>query len=452
MDVPSGAAAHVDFVLPLPGVLTGSVTMSAGAAAPAAQLRLWSRARADSSEFTADRAGRFHLKLLPGRYEVTATSGTASSTGHVLVRAGETSHLDLTVAEQPQDRPRITGIVLDTTGLPLPGAWVGFAGGGDGVSMFFEGGIVSGSDRTNEEGRFEIHPHPRFTAGGSVAVIARTGGKFGFVRDVKTGTDVTVALLPAATVIGPAVGLSGGSYEALVDPLPPIGPDPLAPWVRFVGEQFTLADLPPVPSVLRVRQVGNATAVELDLAPGETKEVDVRLSEELPVTGRVVDANGKAIDAYVFVVGETTSDKVAPDGSFVLKLPTGAHTISAWSGSHKSRTIPVVIADRPLDTGTIVLERFPSIGGVGIWWVDSGTSSCTIDHVAPGGPAARAGLLAGDVVVAVNGEPIEEAADAADLIRGPIGSPVTVNVRRNGAMLTVQLVRVDLAALTAQTQ
>src|SRR5467141_2381670 len=92
---------------------------------------------------------------------------------------------------------------------------------------------------------------------------------------------------------------------------------------------------------------------------------------------------------------------------------------------------------------------FRSTGGVGIWWVDSGNSGSTIDHVTPGGPAAQAGLLPGDVVVAVNGEPIEEASDASDLIRGPIGAPVALSIRRNGALLTVQLVRVDLAALTA---
>jgi membrane-associated protease RseP (regulator of RpoE activity) len=216
-----------------------------------------------------------------------------------------------------------------------------------------------------------------------------------------------------------------------------------------VGERFTLADLSPVPSVLRVRQEGSAAAVELELVPGETRELDVRLSEELPVTGRVVDVEDKAIDAYVLVVGETMSERVAADGSFVLKLTSGAHTISAWTGSHKSRQLPIVVSGQPLDVGPITLEHFPPIGGVGIWWVDSGTSSPTIDHVAPGGPAALAGLLPGDIVVAVNGEAIEEVGDAAYLIRGPIGSTVMIKVRRTGAELAVQLVRVDLAALTA---
>jgi C-terminal processing protease CtpA/Prc len=58
-------------------------------------------------------------------------------------------------------------------------------------------------------------------------------------------------------------------------------------------------------------------------------------------------------------------------------------------------------------------------------------------------------LLPGDIVVAVNGEAIEEVGDAAYLIRGPIGSTVMIKVRRTGAELAVQLVRVDLAALTA---
>ncbi len=53
--------------------------------------------------------------------------------------------------------------------------------------------------------------------------------------------------------------------------------------------------------------------------------------------------------------------------------------------------------------------------------------------------------------MAVNGEPVEGAADAAELIRGPIGAPVAITVRRDGAELTFQVVRSDLDAMTART-
>jgi C-terminal processing protease CtpA/Prc len=51
----------------------------------------------------------------------------------------------------------------------------------------------------------------------------------------------------------------------------------------------------------------------------------------------------------------------------------------------------------------------------------------------------------------VNGEPVEGAGDASELIRGPIGAPVAITVKRVGAELTFQVVRGDLNAMTART-
>jgi len=100
---------------------------------------------------------------------------------------------------------------------------------------------------------------------------------------------------------------------------------------------------------------------------------------------------------------------------------------------------------------TIALERVASIGGIGVSWAQNGTAEAAIDHVLPGSPAAVAGLRGGDIIVAVNGEPVEGAGDASELIRGPIGAPVAITVKRVGAELTFQVVRGDLNAMTART-
>ena len=64
-----------------------------------------------------------------------------------------------------------------------------------------------------------------------------------------------------------------------------------------------------------------------------------------------------------------------------------------------------------------------------------------------GSPAAAAGLLPGDVVLRVNGEPIdseEERAKIASLIRGPADTPVKLSLRRDDEERDVTVVRGDV--------
>ena len=58
-------------------------------------------------------------------------------------------------------------------------------------------------------------------------------------------------------------------------------------------------------------------------------------------------------------------------------------------------------------------------------------------QVESGMPAAIAGLLPGDRVVAVNGRPTPTFARVSALIRGSDGRPVTVTVRRGGTTVTL---------------
>jgi carboxyl-terminal processing protease len=47
-------------------------------------------------------------------------------------------------------------------------------------------------------------------------------------------------------------------------------------------------------------------------------------------------------------------------------------------------------------------------------------------------PAARAGIKAGDVVVAIDGKPVEESSEGSEPLRGPPGSKVVLTIRREG--------------------
>ena len=99
--------------------------------------------------------------------------------------------------------------------------------------------------------------------------------------------------------------------------------------------------------------------------------------------------------------------------------------------------------------------------GVGIQVLQRGPN-ILIASVIAGGPAARAGLRGGDIIVAVNGQSVigTPMAKVISVVRGPVGGPVTLTVRTaSGAIvralmhrevLHLQLVATQLRAVGQQ--
>ncbi|HEY7978524.1 MAG TPA: Do family serine endopeptidase [Rhizomicrobium sp.] len=61
-----------------------------------------------------------------------------------------------------------------------------------------------------------------------------------------------------------------------------------------------------------------------------------------------------------------------------------------------------------------------------------------VASVSPGGPAAQAGMMAGDIVLAVNGKPVEDSRDLTRRVAGlPAGGTAAFTLMRNGTTKTV---------------
>jgi carboxyl-terminal processing protease len=91
-----------------------------------------------------------------------------------------------------------------------------------------------------------------------------------------------------------------------------------------------------------------------------------------------------------------------------------------------------------------------AFGGIGVELAyDDPSKMWRADNVFAGGPAAAAGMLAGDVLLAVDGTELTglDNAHVSALLRGTIGSVAQISVSRSGAALATPL-RVTRAAIT----
>lgn len=80
-------------------------------------------------------------------------------------------------------------------------------------------------------------------------------------------------------------------------------------------------------------------------------------------------------------------------------------------------------------------------GGLGVQISQADDGAILIDGLIDGGPAGEAGLLAGDVVVAVDGEPPADLQDFVTAVGGEAGTDVTLTVDRAGEQLDVTVTR-----------
>ncbi len=133
----------------------------------------------------------------------------------------------------------------------------------------------------------------------------------------------------------------------------------------------------------------------------------------------------KAIPAggYCRIVGMTNLEEVDPadEARSYRQQSTGKRLITVLGGIIVNLTIAVVLIFTVIAFHGDVPPR----------------ASRTIDAVAAGSPAAKAGLRAGDEIVAMNGKPIDSWEAVGPIVRAHKGEPVDVVVLRDGRRVKV---------------
>ena len=138
------------------------------------------------------------------------------------------------------------------------------------------------------------------------------------------------------------------------------------------------------------------------------------------------------------------------EGNYVQEVDRGRLIDGAISGMVNSLGDPHSVYLAPQLYSQLRAETTGAFGGIGVY-MSFKNGGVQIMNVIPDGPGYRAGLQAGDEILAVNGQPVEEISpgEVAIKIRGEIGTNVELLIRREGEEdMTYNLTRENIKVQT----
>jgi S1-C subfamily serine protease len=260
-------------------------------------------------------------------------------------------------------------------------------------------------------------------------------------------------LLTNAHVVGRSQSGTALFSDGTSAPFTVVGADPLSDLavVRAGGATPPPAELGEADRLV-VGQLVVAVGSPLGLAGSVTAGVVSALGRSLPTrsgaAARLVEdviqtdaalnpgnSGGALADAHSRVVGINTA--VAGVG-LGLAVPVNATTrriISALIQDGRVRRAYLGIVSVPAPLPAPLRERFDRPNGL------------RVAEVVAGGPADRAGLRTGDLLISAGGRPVQKAQDLQRLMFGDaIGQPLAITVMRNGALVDVIAAPSELVA------
>jgi S1-C subfamily serine protease len=247
-------------------------------------------------------------------------------------------------------------------------------------------------------------------------------------------------LLTNAHVVGGSSGGDASFSDGTSVRFRVVGADPLSDLavLRANGEIPEPAELGEADQLV-VGQLVVAVGNPLGLAGSVTAGVVSALGRSLPARGRVIEdviqtdaalnpgnSGGALADANARVVGINTAVAGVGLGMAVPVNDTTRRIISALMRDGRVRRAYLGVAMMP---GPVPAQWRERLGR---------KTGALIAQVVPGGPADRAGLRRGDLLLTVSGKPVAVAQDVQRLMfADAIGRPLAITVMRNGALVDV---------------
>ncbi|MDA8219781.1 MAG: M50 family metallopeptidase [Dehalococcoidales bacterium] len=160
------------------------------------------------------------------------------------------------------------------------------------------------------------------------------------------------------------------------------------------------------------------------------------------MAGIKVEEFGFGFPPRLFAVrrGETEySLNLLPLGGFVRMLGEEDPSEARSFASAPKRWRSLVLLAGPLMN--MLLAAFLFAGAYMVGWPTATRTAVSIASVVPDSAAQKAGLQPGDIVISMNGQPIDNTTELRQTIQDHLGQQMQVVVERNGAQqtLTVQL-------------
>ncbi len=256
-------------------------------------------------------------------------------------------------------------------------------------------------------------------------------------------------LLTNAHVVGRSSGGTASFSDGTSAPFRVVGADPLSDLavLRANGPTPEPAELGEADQLV-VGQLVVAVGNPLGLAGSVTAGVVSALGRSLPARGRVIEdviqtdaalnpgnSGGALADAEARVVGINTAVAGVGLGMAVPVNDTTRRIISALMRDGRVRRAYLGLAMMP---GPVPANWRERLGR---------TTGLLVAQVVSGGPADRAGLRQGDLLLTVAGKPVAVSQDLQrQMFSEAIGRPLPITVMRNGALVDVIVEPSELVA------
>ena len=251
-------------------------------------------------------------------------------------------------------------------------------------------------------------------------------------------------LLTNAHVVGRAQGGTASFSDGTTAPFRVVGADPLSDLavLRATGPTPPPAELGEADDLV-VGQLVVAVGNPLGLAGSVTAGVVSALGRSMPAGGRGAtrliedviqtdaalnpgNSGGALADATARVVGINTAVAGVGLGMAVPVNTTTRRIVSTLMRDGRVRRAYLGLVTVPAPLAAPWQERIGRASGL------------RVAEVVPGGPASRAGLRPGDLLLSAAGKPVAAAQDLQRLtFAEAIGKPLAITVMRNGALVDV---------------